>query len=57
MTGGQCDANALYGFLFVVCMGIVAVVGMPNNLNFVFSFFLSLLCVAIICITLSIAIL
>ncbi|KAN0068952.1 hypothetical protein V8E54_013121 [Elaphomyces granulatus] len=44
MTGGQCDANASYGFLLIVCMGIFAVVGMPktrNNLNFVFPFFLA----------------
>jgi hypothetical protein len=38
MTSGQCDANASHGFLLPVCMGIVAIAGMPEariNMNFV----------------------
>jgi hypothetical protein len=41
MTDGQCDANVSQGFLLKVCMGIVAVAGMPEtriNLNFVLFF-------------------
>ena len=52
MTSGQCDANISHDFLLKVCMGIVAVAGMPEtriNLNFVL--FFSLLWVAIIYIT------
>ena len=44
MTNGQCDANASHGFLLKVCMGIVAVAGMPEtriNLKKINFFFLA----------------
>ena len=30
MTSGKCNANALHSFLLTVCMGVVAVAGMPE---------------------------
>ena len=39
MTNGQCDANASHGFLLKVCMGIVAVAGMPETRTLEFCFF------------------
>jgi hypothetical protein len=36
MTSGQFDANVSHGFLLKVCMGIVAVAGMPETRSFFF---------------------
>jgi hypothetical protein len=42
MTSGQCDPNSSPGFFLTVCMGIIAVAGMPEariNLQNFCSFF------------------